>query len=331
MESNSTPLVSLITPCYNGEVFLDRFLKSLLDQDYLNVEIFFVDDGSNDRTKAKAMSYRKPLEDKGYRFTYIYQTNQGQAAALNQALPLIKGKYLICPDSDDVMYKDSISERVRFLETHPSCGLVIAPSDLIDEESQQRIGLSERIDAKEEENIFGDVLFVRNVAIYSTYMFRTSSLLPHLKGGQIYAGRQGQNWQLILPIAYEMDCGYINRPLGAYYVRQQSHSHSVRGYQKSIERADGLEAIILNTFETIAWKSEEEKADYTKRVKTKYERERCHLHAHYLQRNKLVESLRWLKENDKLTRKEKLLRFLSRNNLYFFALKAVIKFRSRRK
>ena len=58
------PLVSVITPCYNGEKYLDRYFKSILDQTYPNIELIFVNDGSNDKTEEIALSYKNKLEEK---------------------------------------------------------------------------------------------------------------------------------------------------------------------------------------------------------------------------------------------------------------------------
>ena len=50
------PLVSIITPCYNGEAFLKRYFESILNQTYPNLELIFINDGSTDRTEEIALS-----------------------------------------------------------------------------------------------------------------------------------------------------------------------------------------------------------------------------------------------------------------------------------
>ena len=57
-----TKLVSIITPCYNGERYLDRYFNSLLEQTYPSVELIFVNDGSTDNTEKIAMEYGRKLE-----------------------------------------------------------------------------------------------------------------------------------------------------------------------------------------------------------------------------------------------------------------------------
>ena len=113
------PLVSIITPCYNGEAFLKRYFESILNQTYPNLELIFINDGSTDRTEEIALSYRERLEKRGITYIYEKQENAGQAAALNRGLKLFKGEYLTWPDSDDVMTKDSIEKKVHFLEKNP--------------------------------------------------------------------------------------------------------------------------------------------------------------------------------------------------------------------
>lgn len=46
----STPLLSVIFPCYNVELYLEECVKSILKQTYSNLEILLIDDGSTDKT-----------------------------------------------------------------------------------------------------------------------------------------------------------------------------------------------------------------------------------------------------------------------------------------
>ena len=56
--------MSIITPCFNGEPYLDRYFSSILQQTYAPLELIFVNDGSSDRTAEIAESYNeKGLKD----------------------------------------------------------------------------------------------------------------------------------------------------------------------------------------------------------------------------------------------------------------------------
>src|SRR5690554_883131 len=113
-----TNKVSIITPCYNGERFVSRYLDTIVNQSYKNIEFIFVNDGSTDQTEAIVMSYKPKLIEAGIEFIYVYQDNAGQAVALNQGLKLFTGDYLTWPDSDDILSVDSIEKKVKFLKEH---------------------------------------------------------------------------------------------------------------------------------------------------------------------------------------------------------------------
>ena len=101
MNDKEFSLVSLITPCYNGEKHIGRLLNSILEQTYPNIEHYVIDDGSTDNTADVIKSYIEKYEAKGYSLTYVFQNNSGQSVAINNGLKLIKGEYLLWPDSDD--------------------------------------------------------------------------------------------------------------------------------------------------------------------------------------------------------------------------------------
>lgn len=58
------PLVSIITPAYNSSKYLVSFFESILDQDYPNYEIIFINDGSTDDTELIALRYKEIFEKK---------------------------------------------------------------------------------------------------------------------------------------------------------------------------------------------------------------------------------------------------------------------------
>ena len=131
--------VSIITPCYNGEMYVERMLNSVLEQDYNNIEFIFINDGSTDKTEAIVKKYETKFKKKGIDFIYIYQSNSGQAAALNKGLAIFKGDYLTWPDSDDMLSKDSISKKVEFLEKNPEYKAVRTDAAVVNENDITKI------------------------------------------------------------------------------------------------------------------------------------------------------------------------------------------------
>src|SRR5665647_3873382 len=103
MNKPKQPLVSIITPCYNGEIFVHRFLDSILIQTYENIEFIFINDGSNDNTEKIVLSYRDKFKLKGISFKYIFQENKGQAAALNKGLKTVSYTHLRAHETDSYL------------------------------------------------------------------------------------------------------------------------------------------------------------------------------------------------------------------------------------
>ncbi|MGI0488919.1 glycosyltransferase family 2 protein [Pantanalinema rosaneae CENA516] len=103
------PLVSILIPCYNAELWLAETLESALNQTWQPIEIILVDDGSTDRSLAIAQSYQSP------KLKVITQPNQGASAARNWALKLAQGDFVQYLDADDVLAPDKIEQQVKRL------------------------------------------------------------------------------------------------------------------------------------------------------------------------------------------------------------------------
>ena len=91
------PLVSIIVPIYNTARYLPACLDSIITQTHQNLEIILIDDGSTDHSGQIADNYAK----KDSRIKVIHQKNQGQSAARNLGLTMVKGEYVSFLDSDD--------------------------------------------------------------------------------------------------------------------------------------------------------------------------------------------------------------------------------------
>lgn len=89
--------VSVIVPVYNVEKYLSQCLDALIHQTLRDIEIICVDDGSTDKSAKIVQEYIK----KDHRIHYIYQRNQGLAAARNTGIKFSKAPYLMFCDSDD--------------------------------------------------------------------------------------------------------------------------------------------------------------------------------------------------------------------------------------
>lgn len=89
-------LVSVIIPTYNSEKYINRSLKSVLEQSYKELQVIIVDDGSTDSTQEIVKTFNDS------RVEYVkFEKNKGANYARNKGIELAKGKYITFLDADD--------------------------------------------------------------------------------------------------------------------------------------------------------------------------------------------------------------------------------------
>lgn len=221
-------LVSVIVPIYNGQRYIENCINSLCQQTYSNIEIIFVNDGSTDESEQLIMESMCKLKRYGIDSQYLYQENKGAAAAVNSALKVITGKYLMLFDVDDVLMPDAIRLKAEFLDKHPNYGMVrnngyYNKVDRINDNSYLFVRSNKE---KNEENIFEAILLGKTNNWSSSYMVSVEKLFLHLKDREIYVSRYGQNMQIMLPVAYYYKSGFIDKPLMRYVNYGESASRT---------------------------------------------------------------------------------------------------------
>jgi len=97
-------LISIIIPAYNAEKYIERCIRSVFNQTYVNLEIIVINDGSNDNTISIINDLKK--EDK--RLRIISKDNEGVSRARNDGLKIANGQYIGFLDSDDYYYNSFI-------------------------------------------------------------------------------------------------------------------------------------------------------------------------------------------------------------------------------
>lgn len=106
------PLISVIVPIYNVEKYLEKCLDSIVNQDYKNLEILLIDDGSTDSSGRIADNYA--VDDS--RIKVIHKPNGGLSDARNYGLKIMTGDYVTFIDSDDYVTKDYVSFMYNLLK-----------------------------------------------------------------------------------------------------------------------------------------------------------------------------------------------------------------------
>lgn len=104
-------LVSIITPCYNGERYIAETIESVLGQTYAHWEMIIVDDGSADHTAEIAAAYA----GRDGRITLLRQPNGGTAKARNAGMKLARGRYIALLDADDLWEPEFLERQLAFM------------------------------------------------------------------------------------------------------------------------------------------------------------------------------------------------------------------------
>ena len=122
-------MISIITPVYNAENYIEETIKSVLDQSYDDWEWILVDDGSSDRSVEIIEQSRDP------RIRLIRQQNSGAAAARNRGIKAAKGRYIAFLDADDIWYPNRLTNSLQYMQKHDA-GFVFTAYEFGDENAK---------------------------------------------------------------------------------------------------------------------------------------------------------------------------------------------------
>ena len=200
--------VSAVIPAFNAERFLRRTLDSVIAQEFDDLEILVVDDGSSDRT-------RDVVASAGPRVKLVPGPARGVSAARNEGARVCRGRYIAFLDHDDLWEPEKIRKQVRLLDGDPSAALVF---------TQARVERHGQL--TETFPIFSDAATVManayenlvhwNFIPMSAVMVRREALLPFDPRYQL-----AEDWDLWLRIASASGPGslrFISEPLTRYRI-----------------------------------------------------------------------------------------------------------------
>jgi len=131
-DSKELPLISIVMPCFNCVDYIERSIRSIVEQDYPNIELFIKDGGSEDGTveiiKYYARKYPKVI-------SWVSSKDKGQADAIKFGMKQLKGAVLSFLNADDVYKKNSLMKVGQYFLNHPEImwaygkGDIISPDD----------------------------------------------------------------------------------------------------------------------------------------------------------------------------------------------------------
>lgn len=105
------PLISIVIPVYNVEIYLEQCVKSIINQSFTNYEILLINDGSTDNSALICDKLKEECDN----ITVFHQANAGVGAARNKGIKNASGKYIYFLDSDDFVSDDFFKKLIPYL------------------------------------------------------------------------------------------------------------------------------------------------------------------------------------------------------------------------
>ncbi|WP_273851273.1 glycosyltransferase family 2 protein [Guptibacillus spartinae] len=127
------PIISVIVPIYNAQLYLSKCINSILNQSFFSFELILINDGSTDRSGEICDAYAN--EDN--RVRVIHKCNEGVSIARNTGLNVSRGKYLMFADADDYVEKSWCKLLYDLIETHKH-SMIISGYNIYNYENNER-------------------------------------------------------------------------------------------------------------------------------------------------------------------------------------------------
>lgn len=122
---NDKGKLSIIVPIYNGEKRIKKCIESILKQNYKNIELILIDDGSSDSSYKIAEDTIEPAKAEGREVRLLRQENQGVAYTRNYGISLASGEYVTFVDQDDYILPEYCENYMRAAAQNGIADLVI--------------------------------------------------------------------------------------------------------------------------------------------------------------------------------------------------------------
>ena len=213
MENKKTE-VDIILPNYNSADFIDRTIKSVLNQSYTKWRLILVDDFSNTETKNKIKKYEKFKKIK----IYWLKKNKGAAYCRNFAIKNSNSNYIAFLDSDDIWGKNKLKEQIKFMKKNNYCFTCT---------NYKTIGLKQKVITPPKKISFNK--FIKNTSIATSTMIVKRKIS---KGVRFIDTKICEDYFFKCQILKKIKFAYcLNRYLTEYLIRKDSlQSNKIRNF-----------------------------------------------------------------------------------------------------
>ena len=226
---NSSPLVSVCIPFYQGAAYALETVRSILAQTYQNWELVMTDDASSDGTAEVIEALMARVSDPRLRF-YRNPERLGMAGNWNKVIGLAQGRYIKLVCGDDSLRPDCLERQARALDENPSAALAASSRQVISARGRplfvrscyKRSGLYPGREAVRQGLLTGTNTIGDPVAV----MFRSDLLkeVGQFEPTVVYC----TDIDLWLRFLLRGDLYFINEPLAFYRIHKASTGKQLR-------------------------------------------------------------------------------------------------------
>lgn len=163
----SSTTITVIMPVFNGEVYLQEAIDSILQQSFSDFEFIIINDGSTDNSREIILSYndeRIRLIENG--------SNRGINYSLNAGLDMATGDYVARQDADDISFETRLQKQYDYLVNNPDIALVGCDAEIIDAHG---VHISDSVLRMSAEDLGYNLLF-GNFLLHSSVLFRKEAV-----------------------------------------------------------------------------------------------------------------------------------------------------------
>lgn len=228
-------LVSIITPVYNAERFINETVQSIIEQKYENFELLLIDDYSTDHSLAIMNSFAE-VDSR----IKVLQTpfNSGAAVARNVGLENARGQYVAFVDSDDKWKKNKLKEQIEAMKknnynfTYTNFEIVSETNELI----KEKVDLPEKLDYR---------ALLKNTAIACSTVVIDRSVFGDFKMPVVRKGQDTATWLMLLRDGETAHL--VNKVLGSYRIVKGSiSSNKLQALKRTWNTYRNLEKLPLH-------------------------------------------------------------------------------------
>ena len=215
------PKVTVITPVYNGELYIEGAIASLMGQSLQDWEWVVVDDGSIDSTPQILNKYTDT------RINIVRQENAGEASARNVGLSHATGEYVAFLDADDLYFPNALEDLSSFLDANRQYDVAYSDGQICDDQGQPIMLLSEIRSGIYTGNILEMlVLSTSIITVPVCTMTRRSKIVEY----SVQFDRNliiGPDWDFWIQLAVHVEFAYLNKITCKYRIHNTNITRRV--------------------------------------------------------------------------------------------------------